>query len=189
MSASKSGFLVDLVSAWNASGSYGSDRCCGKRAARWCAVPQSSNSQGNRSRSAQHAIGRGPNFGYRFAQVNGARRGGATLEVSQHSRRLALSPVFDRRSVRRPFHAFGCRRLRRSFHVWPSTGWWRNELSAMTLRVTGLPSDMEQAFSVNLHSYEVPGHGRNRGYTFHAPLAHPTIPDDLSAVRLDSSRS
>jgi kumamolisin len=66
--------------------------------------------------------------------------------------------------------------------------------SAMTLRVTGLPSDMEQAFSVNLHSYEIPGHGRTMGFTFHAPLAHPTIPDDISAsvstvVGLDSRPS
>ena len=31
--------------------------------------------------------------------------------------------------------------------------------TATTLKVTGLPADIERAFSVSLHSYEVPAHG------------------------------
>jgi kumamolisin len=62
---------------------------------------------------------------------------------------------------------------------------------ATTLRVTGLPAAMERAFAVSLHSYEVPAHGNVAGYTFHAPLSHPTIPAEISAsvaavVGLDS---
>jgi kumamolisin len=63
--------------------------------------------------------------------------------------------------------------------------------SATTLKVTGLPADMERAFAVSLHSYGVPAHGNVIGYTFHAPLSRPTIPAEISAsvaavVGLDS---
>lgn len=63
--------------------------------------------------------------------------------------------------------------------------------SATTLKVTGLPADMERAFAVSLHSYEVSAHDNVTGYTFHAPLNRPTIPAEISAsvaavVGLDS---
>jgi kumamolisin len=66
--------------------------------------------------------------------------------------------------------------------------------TATTLRVTGLPADMERAFSVSLHSYEVPAHDKVSGYTFHAPLSHPVIPAEISPavaaiVGLDSRPS
>jgi subtilase family serine protease len=66
--------------------------------------------------------------------------------------------------------------------------------SATTLKVTGLPADMERAFAVSLHSYEVPAHGNASGYNFHAPLSRPTIPAEISAsvvavVGLDSRPS
>jgi kumamolisin len=54
--------------------------------------------------------------------------------------------------------------------------------TATTLKVTGLPADMERAFSVSLHSYEVPAHDSAPGYTFHAPLTPATIPAEISAV-------
>jgi hypothetical protein len=41
--------------------------------------------------------------------------------------------------------------------------------TATTLKVTGLPADLERAFAVSLHSYEVPAHDNVPGYTFHAP--------------------
>jgi subtilase family serine protease len=68
------------------------------------------------------------------------------------------------------------------------------QTTATTLKVTGLPTDMERAFSVSLHSYEVPAHGNVAGYTFHAPLTSPTIPGEISAsvaavVGLDSRPS
>jgi kumamolisin len=64
--------------------------------------------------------------------------------------------------------------------------------TATTLKVTGLPADMERAFAVSLHSYEVPAHDNVAGYTFHAPLTPATIPAEISAavaavVGLDSS--
>jgi kumamolisin len=53
--------------------------------------------------------------------------------------------------------------------------------TATTLKVTGLPGDMERAFAVSLHSYEVPAHGNVTGYTFRAPLSRPTIPAEIAA--------
>jgi len=66
--------------------------------------------------------------------------------------------------------------------------------TATMLKVTGLPADIERAFSVSLHSYEVPAHDNVPGYTFHAPLTRATIPAELSAsiatvVGLDSRPS
>ncbi len=54
--------------------------------------------------------------------------------------------------------------------------------TATTLKVTGLPADMERAFSVSLHSYEVPAHDNVPGYTFHAPLSPATVPAEISAL-------
>jgi kumamolisin len=66
--------------------------------------------------------------------------------------------------------------------------------TATTLTVTGSQAAMERAFSVSLHSYEVPAHGKNMGYTFHAPLTRPTVSDEISSsvmavVGLDSHPS
>jgi kumamolisin len=66
--------------------------------------------------------------------------------------------------------------------------------TATTLKVTGLPADMERTFSVSLHSYEVPAHDNVPGYTFHAPLTRATIPAEISplvsaVVGLDSRPS
>ena len=63
--------------------------------------------------------------------------------------------------------------------------------TATTLKVSGLPADMERAFAVSLHSYEIPAHGKAAGYAFHAPLSRATIPAEISAsvaavVGLDS---
>lgn len=52
--------------------------------------------------------------------------------------------------------------------------------TATTVKVAGLPSQLEQAFGVTLHSYEVPAHGSVRGYKYHAPLSHPTIPPEIA---------
>jgi len=54
------------------------------------------------------------------------------------------------------------------------------QATATTLRVSGLPADIERAFSVSLHSYEVAAHGDAPGYTFHAPLNRPTLPAEIS---------
>ena len=65
------------------------------------------------------------------------------------------------------------------------------QTTATTLKVTGLPGDIERAFAVSLHNYAVPAHGNVEGYTFHAPLTHPTIPSEIlssvaAVVGLDS---
>ncbi len=54
--------------------------------------------------------------------------------------------------------------------------------TALTLRVTGLPSDFERAFAVSLHSYQVPAHGNEPGYTFHAPLSHAVVPAEIAGL-------
>jgi kumamolisin len=54
--------------------------------------------------------------------------------------------------------------------------------TATTLTATGLPSDMEHAFSVSLHSYEVAAHENVPGYTFHAPLTRATVPAGISGL-------
>jgi kumamolisin len=51
-----------------------------------------------------------------------------------------------------------------------------------TLKVTGLPGEMERAFSVSLHSYQVPAHDNVPGYTFHAPLTPATTPAEISTL-------
>ena len=66
--------------------------------------------------------------------------------------------------------------------------------SATTLHATGLPADMERAFSVSLHGYAVPAHDTVTGYTYHAPQSRPTIPADIASavvavVGLDSRPS
>jgi subtilase family serine protease len=65
------------------------------------------------------------------------------------------------------------------------------QTSTTTLRVTGSPANMERAFAVNLHAYQVPAHGQARAYGFHAPLGHPSIPSEMTGsvaaiVGLDS---
>jgi kumamolisin len=52
--------------------------------------------------------------------------------------------------------------------------------TATTLRVTGMPADMERAFGVSLHTYSVTAHGNAPGYSYHAPLNHPTVPPELA---------
>jgi kumamolisin len=66
--------------------------------------------------------------------------------------------------------------------------------TATTLRVSGLPADIERAFSVSLHVYQVSAHDDVPGYTFHAPLTAATVPAEISAsvaavVGLDSRPS
>jgi subtilase family serine protease len=51
-----------------------------------------------------------------------------------------------------------------------------------TLRVTGLPADVERAFGVSLHAYRVGAHGVAREYAFHAPLSRAVIPAEISGL-------
>ncbi len=54
------------------------------------------------------------------------------------------------------------------------------QATATTLRVTGPPANVERAFGVTLHTYEVPARGNHPAYTYHAPLAAPSIPATIA---------
>jgi kumamolisin len=54
--------------------------------------------------------------------------------------------------------------------------------TATTLRVTGLPANLERAFSVVLHAYEVPAHDKVAGFTYQAPTGRATVPAEISAA-------
>jgi kumamolisin len=54
------------------------------------------------------------------------------------------------------------------------------QTTATTLRVTGLPADVERAFGVSLHHYRVAAHDGAREYTYHAPLERASIPGEIS---------
>lgn len=51
-----------------------------------------------------------------------------------------------------------------------------------TLHVTGTPSALEQAFSTQLHTFEVPAHDRHAGYAFHAPTSAPQMPEETATL-------
>jgi subtilase family serine protease len=54
--------------------------------------------------------------------------------------------------------------------------------STTTLHVTGLPVDLERAFGVSLHQYNVAATREASAYSFRAPLQAPKIPDEISAL-------
>jgi kumamolisin len=54
--------------------------------------------------------------------------------------------------------------------------------SSSTLSVTGTPAALERAFQVSLHQFEVPARGEEAGYRYRAPLTHPTVPEEASAL-------
>lgn len=54
--------------------------------------------------------------------------------------------------------------------------------TATTLSVTGMPADLERAFAVSLHKYEVAAQNNLPGYTFRAPTTHPTIPSEIASA-------
>lgn len=56
------------------------------------------------------------------------------------------------------------------------------QVTATTLHVTGLPADMERAFSVSLHDFQVPAHDNAPAYTFHAPVGGATVPAEISGM-------
>ena len=64
--------------------------------------------------------------------------------------------------------------------VFAKYGLTAERASALTVKVTGLPSDLERAFAVSLHSYQVPARGNEPGYTFHAPLSREVIPAEIA---------
>ena len=49
------------------------------------------------------------------------------------------------------------------------------------LKVSGSPADIERAFQVRLHVFEVPAHGRTEAYRYHAPVSAPGLSPSLAA--------
>jgi len=56
------------------------------------------------------------------------------------------------------------------------------QVTATTLHVTGRPADIERAFSVSLHGFQVPAHDDAPAYGFHAPIGSATLPAELSGM-------
>ncbi|HEY1898106.1 MAG TPA: protease pro-enzyme activation domain-containing protein, partial [Terracidiphilus sp.] len=56
------------------------------------------------------------------------------------------------------------------------------QTTATTLKVTGLPTNVERAFGVTLHGYQVPAQNGAREYTFHAPQNRATVPNEISGT-------
>ena len=54
-------------------------------------------------------------------------------------------------------------------------------ISSNLLSVTGSQAAMEKAFSVSLHTFEVPAHGDSPSYRFHAPATAPQLAPALAA--------
>lgn len=52
--------------------------------------------------------------------------------------------------------------------------------TATTLKVTGMPANMERAFSTSLHLYEVPAHDNQPGYAYRAPSTRAAVPAEVS---------
>lgn len=52
--------------------------------------------------------------------------------------------------------------------------------TATTLKVNGFPADIERAFSVSLHTYEMPAHGKVTSYVYSAPTSRATIPAEMA---------
>ncbi len=53
---------------------------------------------------------------------------------------------------------------------------------AGSLRVSGSSANLERAFKVSLHQYQVAAAGSSKSYQYHAPTAAPTVPSEISAV-------
>jgi subtilase family serine protease len=55
-------------------------------------------------------------------------------------------------------------------------------VSTTTLHVTGIPADLERAFGVSLHQFNVAATRDAAAYSFRAPLQAPKMPDGISAL-------
>ena len=75
--------------------------------------------------------------------------------------------------VRGALCARRCRRRERSLSALAKYGLAAERTTATTLKVTGLPADMERAFAVSLHSYEVPAHGNAHRLHLSCPAQPP----------------
>jgi subtilase family serine protease len=54
--------------------------------------------------------------------------------------------------------------------------------TSTTLSVTGTPVELERAFKVNLHQFEVPAVGKSPSYVYRAPLERPTMPAEIASL-------
>jgi kumamolisin len=54
--------------------------------------------------------------------------------------------------------------------------------SSLTLHATGTPANLEKAFGVSLHLYDVAAKGAAPAYSFHAPIGTPAVPGDAAGL-------
>jgi subtilase family serine protease len=54
------------------------------------------------------------------------------------------------------------------------------QATSTTLSVKGTPAQLERAFAVSLHQYNVPAKGGVPGFSFHAPTSEPTVPAEAA---------
>jgi kumamolisin len=54
--------------------------------------------------------------------------------------------------------------------------------SSTTLRATGTPAKIENAFGVALHQFDVPAQGRAPAYSYRAPLEQPKVPEAVAGL-------
>jgi kumamolisin len=65
-------------------------------------------------------------------------------------------------------------------HAFSAQGLEVTRAATAQLHVTGTAAQLEKAFSVQLHSYEVAANGATPGYRYRAPVGTPRLPDSLS---------
>ena len=65
--------------------------------------------------------------------------------------------------------------------VFQAEGLTVSRLSSSLLSVSGTQAAIEKAFSVSLHTFEVPAHGGSAGYRFHAPTTAPQFAPVVAA--------
>jgi kumamolisin len=57
-----------------------------------------------------------------------------------------------------------------------------DQVTPLTLHVTGTPANIENAFQVSLHQFDVPAQGRAAAYSYRAPLTSPKVPDAVAGL-------
>jgi len=57
-----------------------------------------------------------------------------------------------------------------------------DQVTPLTLRAIGTPANIENAFRVSLHQFDVPAQGRAAAYNYRAPLTPPKVPDAVAGL-------
>jgi kumamolisin len=57
-----------------------------------------------------------------------------------------------------------------------------DQVTPLTLHATGTPANIENAFRVSLHQFDVPAQGRAAAYSYRAPMTPPKVPDAVAGL-------